>query len=395
MNGSQNWFQTLPLELRQQIYSECFDSAPQPGLLSTNKLIHHEATHFLQRWQQTFSFNISVGSIGFDEFSQWCFKVKGHIPRLNRIKHLILNIYPPDPDKPIEMCRLWNHLLSFCKDLASFRRIPRLSIKFVESDTVKWPADEPAHNTMGLAHADSSLDVFSIDQYLPIFFHFVDNVEKPKIYFPQSYIRTHPRIITVWSRQTERRMAGKLTAKKQAWNELFQTLDNYVKGVKPLLKHDTGRISKVKFEKAFGQNVVLDYEAFRNSRRLWPHMKTLADWEGPRTRLACSQATLDCPYDCNLVEITMPDPTWGANNQFSVARRWQKNTVEMDGGCGCARYRQRHFIPPPEELPRWCYGEELERRLFPYSVQQADERMKLHKKKKRGGAKKAEKAASV
>lgn len=219
MDSSQCGFQRLPAELRQQIYKECFNSEPQPGLLCTNKLIHSEATYFIQRWQQTFSFHISGEGLGFDEFSQWCFKVKGHIPRLNEMQHIILNIHPPDPDKPIEMWHIWNRVLGFCKDLASCRRIPQLSVDFVESDAVKWATNGAAHSTMQLGYASSSFCYSDVGQILALFCCFVNNVAEPKIYLPQSYVSASPSILMTQHRPEviERQMTGKLT--DEQWNQ--------------------------------------------------------------------------------------------------------------------------------------------------------------------------------
>ncbi|KAL8792450.1 MAG: hypothetical protein Q9195_004983 [Heterodermia aff. obscurata] len=219
MDRPQSGFERLPLELRQQIYNECFELAPQPGLLCTNKRIRSEATRSLQRWQQTFSFHISAEAIGFDEFSQWCFKVKGHVPRLNKMKHIVLYIYPPDLDKPIEMFRIWNHVLSFCQDLGSFRQIPQLTVKFFESDIAKWTVNGVAYSTMQLTPLASRAIPSDVTQTLHIFCHFVNNVEQPKVYFPQSCIdmdhcfigRHLPEVI-------ERQMTGMLTEEERNWN---------------------------------------------------------------------------------------------------------------------------------------------------------------------------------
>lgn len=363
MEISWRGFLELPLELRQQIYETCFDLNPEPGLLCVNRLIHDEAMHFLRKWQQTFSFHISGNGAGFDEFSQWCFKVKRHVPRLRRMKHIILNIHPPDPDRPIQMWHIWNHVKNFCEDIISHRRIPALTVNFVESDKMKWATKGVAHFTMDLPYKAPNFCYSDVGQILAIFCRFVNNVEKPMIVFSNSFIDTFSSVTMarLEAEQVEQLMTDHWT--EQDWEDEFWLLDYQIEHADFFCKRATGRKSKAAFEKVFGQVVVLDHEEFEKIKVLWPYMETLDDWERPRCRQACPPI-LNCVCGKSLVEVTMPDPAWRLLNDWGPVTQWQKEKVEMEDGPRCAAIRLRLYTPELEKQPRWCYGEELRRRLI-------------------------------
>ena len=110
MDSSQSRLLRLPQELKDRIYHYYFDSVPGPGLLCVNKSLHYDSVHFVRKRLQTFTYNITAQYAGLDDFSNWCFKIKGHSPRLGRMKHLVLNVYPPNPDRPHENCHIWDHM---------------------------------------------------------------------------------------------------------------------------------------------------------------------------------------------------------------------------------------------------------------------------------------------
>lgn len=63
------------------------------------------------------------------------------------MKQLILNIHPPNPDKPIEMFQIWDRLLDFYKDLTTYQPIPGLKVLFAESDSARWATHGFVHSS--------------------------------------------------------------------------------------------------------------------------------------------------------------------------------------------------------------------------------------------------------
>ena len=180
----------LPTELRHQIYEMCFaECVPEPGLLGANKAIRYDSMRYLAKYQQTFTLNIDAWDTKFDDFSRWCFKIKRHTPKFNRIKHLIVNISPPDPcshDRgALHMWNIWCGLSNLCRDLQSYRRIPQLTIRFLEGGKIKW-----ANDTMRLGYIVKQFCHEDIGQLLLLIARRVKNVDKPTLILPESYFRT-------------------------------------------------------------------------------------------------------------------------------------------------------------------------------------------------------------
>ena len=341
MNDSQCGFLRLPLELRHQIYEMCFDTVPEPSLLRVNSSVHDEAMHFLRKHQQTFSFTISGKGAAFDDFSQWCFRIKRHVPNLGRMRHLVLNIYPPDPDKPIEMWHIWKHVQSFCEDLAAQRRISQLTIKFIESDRARWATNGVAHTTMDLPYDDDDFCGDDVGQILQTLARFVDNVEKPRLILPHSYINSYSSEAKAqdWTDHIEDLMTGHW--KDEGVINDYELLEYYIDLELPSIERATGRKSKAMFERTFGRVAILQYDDLENFKRQWTHMDDLPEWERPRWRSACK--AYDCVCGKSYAEISMPDPAWGALD-WERAQRWQKETLETEFDAMCPYLRARNYV---------------------------------------------------
>ena len=353
----------LPLELRHQIYHTYFDSTAGLDLLFVNWSIHDEVMQFLRQRQQTFVFHISGRGAGFDIFSQRCFKIKGHIPRFSRMKHIILNIHPPDPDRPIQMWHIWHRVLSFCKEIALYRKIRKLTVNFMDGE-FKWATNGLPHSTMKLRYPAHSFCYSDVGQILAIFSRFVDNVVDSKIVLSQSYLSsTHERApyIVDDAQHTERLMTGRWTGwVDKEWADDFFWLDDWIRLQKFLLEAWTGHNSKAAFERIFGRTAVLDYESFETFKQEWPCMEKLYDSERPRWRQACRGSCRCCG---SAVEVTFPEPSWEPQHDW---KRWHEEVAwEEDVGRTCRWTCAWGYTPQLKAPPRWCQGEELQRRLFP------------------------------
>lgn len=356
----------LPLELRHQIYIACFGSSSKPNLLYVNRSINREVTHFLRRWQQTYTFHISGNGAGFDAFSQFCFKIKGHIPRFSRMRHIVLKIHSPDLERPIQMWYIWQEALRFCKDLAYYRKIRNLTLDFVDDDFT-WATNGLAHSTMNLPIKQWDFCYSDVGQILAIFCRFMDNVENSKVVLPQSYLSsTYQRTSYIQkdAEHTESLMTGRWTGwVDKNWIDDFWLLNEQVDIGCHLVERATGRKSKAVFEKVFGRTVVLRWEDWESFKQQWTHMETLDESERPRERQACP-TVMDCVCEGSLVEIALPDPS--LLTSWEAGRKWQKELVGIEDNNYCALFSMRQYDRQPEKSrPCWRHGEELQRCLFP------------------------------
>ncbi|KAL9576569.1 MAG: hypothetical protein Q9212_006989 [Teloschistes hypoglaucus] len=150
MDSSPCYLSGLPLELMEMIYYFVFDSIPSPGLLSVNKAFHDESVTFLRKRQQTFTYAITPTSLGLDDFSRWCYKIKRQHQRPCRIKHLAINIYPPSVARPFEMWEVWNNIRRFAKHLGAMRRVASLTVNFTDTRETTWVTEGIPNATLDL-----------------------------------------------------------------------------------------------------------------------------------------------------------------------------------------------------------------------------------------------------
>lgn len=83
------------------------------------------------------------------------------------------------------MWNIWAELFNLCGRLQSYRRIPRLTIKFLESGKIKW-----ANDTLRLGYIVGQFCHEDIGQLLLLLAGLVKNVDKPTLILPESYFRT-------------------------------------------------------------------------------------------------------------------------------------------------------------------------------------------------------------
>ena len=313
MDESPSGLLRLPLELRHQIYGMCFDTTPEPGLLGVNRLLHDESVEFIRKKQHSFSFIISGKHVGFDDFSLWCFRIKHHTPRLNRMRSISLNIYPPDPDRPVDMWHIWKHVQNFCKEIASRRRIKRLTVKFLETDHAKWKTT--------LEYPEDSLgpDTDDIGQIITTLIHFIKNVDQPGFVFPQTYdvILNRSQI-----EAAEKLLTGHWIDENST--VFFEILEDLWYFDLRAIQRSTGRKSKSIFEQRFGRVADIHRDQLMQFDREWPHMFDLNPMERPRCRWL-SEAWSDGKY---YVEVSMPHD----GHSYVEAEIWHQECSETTHG---------------------------------------------------------------
>ena len=210
MDNSIPAFLRLPTELRHQIYRLCFaENMRQPGLLNANSAIRHDVRQYMRKYLQTFTFNITGKQRGFDAFSKWCFRVKGHTPKFHKMKHLIVNISPPDPyttdHGSLEMWNIWITIRDLSIEVGLYRRVLRVTMRFLETKKLSW-----AHGTMGLRYPSRVLVYHDVGQILIVLARYMTNINKPMIILPESFIRSyHPEKEALpWASDIEKLMTG-------------------------------------------------------------------------------------------------------------------------------------------------------------------------------------------
>lgn len=271
---------------------------------------------FIRKRQQSFTFNISGKEAGFNGISQWYFKIKRHTPKLDRIKYLTLNIHPADPKKPLEMWHIWKHLLDFCRGLASGRLIVQLTVNFLENRKSKWATCGMVSETLDLqGYTYSDICGNDVGQLLTTLCSFVDNIDKPIINLPRSYVDILRRTGEIdlsdfqgFVDDVKILMTGEWRDPEMISN--FHGLERRIKARLPFHQRASGRLSTAMFEKQFGQVAILQIEELENFKREWPYMDLLFERERPLYRELCNAHGLTCTCDKTFIEVVIQDQTW-------------------------------------------------------------------------------------
>ena len=149
----------LPLELRRMIYRESilasrcpspedihkrdlrifWEDLPSP-LFGVNKQIRNEVFDILQR--DDFTMRVTSYGAGFDMLGLSCFIAQQRPKSYGGLPKLWIEIWPPHPDRPIDMYHIHRHLRDLREELRAVAvGIPELIIEFKESEIAKWTHD--------------------------------------------------------------------------------------------------------------------------------------------------------------------------------------------------------------------------------------------------------------
>ena len=141
-------FFRLPLELREEIYLSYLhvsnrptpwmlyrhtrtDPSPQKSPLgSVSKQFREEMLEVLRR-QRNFCYRISPKEATFDRLTLAHCRVLGKELPYTGNPHLKIEIYPPHPDRPIDIVHIWRRVHTLCNRISTTLVIENLSIHFM------------------------------------------------------------------------------------------------------------------------------------------------------------------------------------------------------------------------------------------------------------------------
>ena len=149
-------FLSLPYELRREIYKysiiesrrppaesvhknwlrETWKDVPSP-LLGVNRQIRAEIFDFLQR--SPFPIRVTWQDVKFDGLAQSAFVAQQRTGY--DVPHLIVEVWPPVSERPIDTLLIWQHLREVRDQLSAASRqsrIGRFDLVFLENDIAKW-----------------------------------------------------------------------------------------------------------------------------------------------------------------------------------------------------------------------------------------------------------------
>lgn len=193
----------LPYELRRMVFwrSIFFSRSPSPEeihesnlrahwedlpspLLGTNKQIRNEVKDLLLR-NQLFTLRVTCFGATFDMLGLSCFIAQERPKNYDGLPGLRIEIWPPHPDRPVEMFHIYEHIRKLRDKLRAAPQIPKLLIWFKEDKLVKWSEDGKPRRTL------QELDEYVRDDMEIVLdlFARITNVKKANVRLPPTLQR--------------------------------------------------------------------------------------------------------------------------------------------------------------------------------------------------------------
>lgn len=286
-------FLQLPFELRRLIYCRVIGISRSPSLedvyeqnlcaiwedfpspfLCVNKQIRAEIFDVLSKC----SYTLRVTSYGadFDMLGLSCFIAQQRPRSYGDIPDLKIEIWPPHPNRPIEMFNIHRHLRMLRDELRAVSIIPKLRICFLENDFAKWTHDgvprfepsDPGETHPLYSDLAKVLDHFAC----------VTNVTKARIRLPPSVKCDGLNDDLIWHvNDTIETMQGEGTlADCQEFTLFGQPTERWHE---QSLKVLTAQKARVKLDAVtlHGQHKMTEAEWYEFTK-VWPHFETLTEW---------------------------------------------------------------------------------------------------------------------
>ena len=167
-----------PQDVHESDLRAHWKDVPSP-LLGVSKRIRGEVFDMLQNCP--FTMRVTTYGATFDILGLSCFIAQKHAKSYGDLPDLRIEIWPPHPDRPIEMYYIWNHIRKLRDELRAAPRIPKLIIWFMENRLAKWSVGGKPRRIL---HDDTQ----RLDDMESILDHFacVTNVTKAHIRLPPS-----------------------------------------------------------------------------------------------------------------------------------------------------------------------------------------------------------------
>ena len=290
----QSVFFQLPFELRRMIYIQSIGISRSPSpedvyeknlraiwedlpspLLCVNKQIRAEISDVLLKC--FFTLRVTPYGANFDMLGLSCFISQQRSRSYGDLPDLKIEIWPPHPDRPIEMFYIHCRLRMLRDELRAVLHIPKLRIWFLENDLAKWTQD-------GVLRFDLSdpgeTDPLESD-LAKVLGHFacVTNVTKAQIRLPRSLTRNEQNDELKWhaSDAIETMQGeGTLAYRQELTLSDYQMEDRHEEH----FKMATAQKARAKLDAITldGQHKMTEAEWYEFTK-VWPYFETLTEWD--------------------------------------------------------------------------------------------------------------------
>lgn len=278
-----NFRRPSPTEVHEELLSIHWKDRPSP-LLGLNRQIRAEISDLLQR--SPFTMRITWQDKEFDALALSSFIVQQRRKSYDDIPHLVVEVWPPHPDRPSDMYYIYDHLRQLRNDLRALPQVPKLDLVFLENSVATWSSHGKLLKWLAMydSYNDEELEYTDIGYIFDMFERLV-NVVTARIYLPDSLLvdakyselRTH-------ARNTEDLMMGIFKGESDTESEELEKIEilpeDCLEGAELYLQRATAKIARAKLDAItdYGANKMTDWE-YDEFVHIWSYFDTLEWWD--------------------------------------------------------------------------------------------------------------------
>ncbi len=232
---------------------------------------------------------ITREALTFDSQALSCFIVQKRPKEYAKIPHLVVEIWPSHPDRPIDVYHIYKHLQQLRNNLRNVPQIERLDLVFLEDGIANWSSVNEYQHSLRPQHYLSHTNVPPVDGWSPYdndintlleMFKFLGNVSKACIRLPKS-VRQSGRIF-FYAEDTEEFMMGRSrTEEEDVDDRNLMMLEGLVdKSGVWRFKYATAQIARHKLDEItnYGQ-CKMTHADYHDFIKIWLHLETLESWD--------------------------------------------------------------------------------------------------------------------
>lgn len=265
-----------PEEVHENNLRAIWEDLPSP-LFRVNKQVRGEVFDLLQK--AGFTLRVTCHGANFDALALSCFIAQQRPKSYGDLPVLRVEIWPPHPDRPVDIFYIWDHLRKLRDDLRAAARIPKLVVWFKENEIATWCQDGAPRSFLSSYGVTDPLfcDIAELLDH----FACVTNVTKAHIRLPPSLTRNEQNDELRWhALYVMETMEGEGTLADDARHTL--SLDSHTeRHVESDLKVRTAQIARDKLNAITHNGHYKMSEAeYLNFIKIWPHFETLKYDEG-------------------------------------------------------------------------------------------------------------------
>ena len=159
----------LPLELRREIYIRYLfiytsptpeviylrrkplpSKDPPSPLLLVSRQVHAEVLDTVRT--EPISLRVTHQGIHFDSLAETCFIAQKRSRDYASIPRLYITIWPPHPDRPIDLIAIWRHLRKLRRELRDAPSLQRVDFLLENNELAGWTNKGEALRLLGFSH---------------------------------------------------------------------------------------------------------------------------------------------------------------------------------------------------------------------------------------------------